>query len=128
MEQEKSISLCARPGHLASSLPEVVVPRRGLPSRALSSSVDEDDDDLVFGGDPEFGDSLSNGFISERGHSSRKRGHLRDRGKRIINDVILSDGLINSPEQLFCYCRRPSFGKVSLLYTIGVSGPFYIFY
>lgn len=94
VEQEKSLSLSARPGHLTPSLPEVIVPRRGPASRASSSSADEDDDDLVFGGALEYGDPTSDGFTSARPRGSRKRGHLCDR------------------EQLFCYCRRTSFGKM----------------
>jgi hypothetical protein len=110
-EQEASIGLGATPSHLAlNNLPELVVPRWARPSRTPLSPVDKDDDDITF---PVREASQAHTLCR-----SEKRGHLRGSGTQgegsslTIMLPALSNGLIDSPEQLFCYCKRGFFGDM----------------
>jgi hypothetical protein len=124
-EQETSISLGARPSHLApSSLPELVVPRWGRPSRTTLSPVDEDDEDLVFSGAAEYPGQLLDKNTSEA-HALRRSGKRGRRGRHREGSLLTitlppsSDGPA-SREQLFCYCNGTSSGKVGSRHPLGV--------
>lgn len=115
---------------LPANVPEPLVPRSGRSLRVTSSPLDVDEDDLVFAGDVQHSDPILDGVTSEA-HALRrsgKKGRLSDRGRQgegsslTITLPAPLGGLINSTEQLFCYCNRPSSGEVGSWHLVGVTG------
>jgi len=135
-EQEYSITLGARPSHLApSNLPDLVVPRWARPTRVTLSPMDGDETEIgdftVYqenGGAPAIG--IASGEENDRfyvqptrGAGRRGRGRRRGRPPRVKPDATpgpltitlpahSGTAVANTQEDLYCYCQTGSWGEM----------------
>ncbi|KAG5341995.1 hypothetical protein C0989_006144 [Termitomyces sp. Mn162] len=124
-DQEALITLGARPGHLEpGNLSELTVGRWVKPARATLSPIDGDDPDENFDGvqGAVTGDDPSEAFRGLQ-ISGSKKGRGRAKSTQQKSDevsvpstppltITLPAQVPPDQEEVYCYCKRGSFGEV----------------
>ncbi|GLB35198.1 putative germ-line stem cell division [Lyophyllum shimeji] len=124
-DQEASITLGARPGHLEpGNLSDLTVGRWVKPSRGTLSPIDGED--LVAGDqEDDMAQDLQEEIAPVPGPGKKGRG--RPKGARLKSDEVQTQGappltitlpaqagatVSETPEETYCYCKQGSFGEM----------------
>ncbi|KAG6878755.1 hypothetical protein C0993_008054 [Termitomyces sp. T159_Od127] len=128
-DQEALITLGARPGHLEpGNMSKLTVGRWVKPARATLSPIDGDDiDESLDGTQDSSGDDPSEAFKNLQ-ISGTKRGRGRAKAQQQFDEtniastppltITLPAQVPPEQEEVYCYCKRGSFGEVGSVVSI----------